>query len=102
MMEATLANVRLMPKAPRSTLSSRAQGALVGQIVGDALGSAVDGWSPERIRETYPDGVREMLANPELGTIKGQTTDKSEPAMVLALSLIHISEPTRQAEISYA
>ena len=41
MMEATLANVRLMPKAPRSTLSSRAQGALVGQIVGDALGSAV-------------------------------------------------------------
>jgi len=87
MMEATLANVRLMPKAPRSTLSSRAQGALVGQIVGDALGSAVDGWSPERIRETYPDGVREMLANPELGTIKGQTTDKSEPAMVLARHL---------------
>ncbi len=71
----------------RTTLISRAQGALIGQIVGDALGSGVDGWSPERIREVYPDGVREMIANPELGTIKGQTTEKSEPAMVLARSL---------------
>ncbi len=86
-MEATLTNVLLMPKSSRSTLASRAQGALMGQVVGDALGSVVDGWLPERIRETYPDGVREMHANPELGTIKGQTTDKSEPAMVLARHL---------------
>jgi ADP-ribosylglycohydrolase len=70
--------------SPRTTLISRAQGALVGQIVGDALGSGVDGWLPERIRETYPDGVRHMLANPVLGTIAGQITEKSEMALVLA------------------
>jgi hypothetical protein len=71
----------------RTTVISRAQGALLGQIVGDALGSGVDGWSPERVRADFPDGVREMVANPELGTIKGQTTDKSELAMVLARAL---------------
>lgn len=84
-MEATLTNVYTMRKTShRTTLVSRASGALIGLVVGDALGSGVEGWSPERIREQYPDGVRDMHANPELGTIKGQTTDKSEPAMVLA------------------
>lgn len=86
-MEATLTNVYTMRKTSRTTLVSRAQGALIGLVVGDALGSGVEGWSPERIREQYPDGVREMLANPELGTLKGQTTDKSEPALVLARHL---------------
>src|SRR5258705_8493056 len=61
---------------------------MLGQMVGDALGSAVDGWSLERVRKHYPCGVREMLANRELGTIHGQITDKSEVALVLARSLV--------------
>ncbi|HKW13849.1 MAG TPA: ADP-ribosylglycohydrolase family protein [Candidatus Krumholzibacteria bacterium] len=72
----------------RTTLVSRAQGALMGQIVGDALGSGVDGWSPERIRDAYPGGVRQMIANPDLGTLAGQITEKSEMALVLARVLV--------------
>jgi ADP-ribosylglycohydrolase len=79
-------------KSHRTTLTSRAQGALIGLLVGDALGSGVDGWTPDRIRETYPDGVRQMHANPDLQTIPGQITDKSEPALVLARVLVEHHE----------
>jgi ADP-ribosylglycohydrolase len=73
-----------MVRTHRTTLASRAQGALIGQLVGDALGSGVDGWTPERIREEYPGGVRQMITNSDLGTSPGQITDKSELALVLA------------------
>jgi ADP-ribosyl-[dinitrogen reductase] hydrolase len=75
-----------------TTLLSRAQGALLGQLIGDALGSAVEGWTPEAIRAAHPDGVREMLGNDTLGTIPGQPTDDSEMALVLARSLVEHGE----------
>jgi len=90
-----------MTKTHRTTAASRAQGTLVGLVVGDALGSGVDGWSPERIREQYPGGVRQMLANPDLQTKAGQITDKSEPALVLARVLAEHHEydaPTARSE----
>lgn len=76
----------------KSTLLSRAQGALLGHLVGDALGSAVRGWTPERIRSEFPDGVRDMLASAERGTIAGQPGDHSELALALARSLIEEGE----------
>lgn len=39
---------------------SRAQGCLLGQLAGDALGSLVEFQSPDEIRRSYPDGVREL------------------------------------------
>ena len=39
---------------------SRAQGCLLGQLAGDALGSLVEFQSPDEIRRGYPDGVREL------------------------------------------
>jgi len=39
---------------------SRAQGCLLGQLAGDALGSLVEFQSPEQIRRKYPKGVREL------------------------------------------
>lgn len=75
-----------------STLTSRAQGALLGQLVGDALGGAVKGWEPERIRDAYPDGVWEMVGNADLGTIPGQPSANSELALVLARSLAEHGE----------
>ena len=40
---------------------SRAQGCLLGQFAGDALGSLVEFQTPEQIREEYPNGVRELV-----------------------------------------
>lgn len=42
------------------TKRSRAQGCLLGQLAGDALGSLVEFQSPDEIRHSYPDGVREL------------------------------------------
>jgi ADP-ribosylglycohydrolase len=38
----------------------RAQGYFLGQLCGDALGSLVELRSPDSIRLSYPDGVRDM------------------------------------------
>ena len=43
-----------------SGVLSRAQGCLLGQLIGDSLGSLVEFQTPERIRSRYPEGVRDM------------------------------------------
>lgn len=43
-----------------TTILERAQGCLLGQLAGDALGSLVEFRDPETIRSMYPDGVREL------------------------------------------
>ena len=70
----------------RSELS-RAQGCLLGQLAGDALGSLVEFQSPEQIRRNYPDGVRELADGGTWNTIAGQPTDDSEMALLLARML---------------
>ena len=65
----------------------RAQGCLLGQLTGDALGSLVEFQSPEEIRRDYPDGVRELADGGTWNTIAGQPTDDSEMALLLARTL---------------
>ena len=65
-------------------LLSRAQGCLLGQFTGDALGSLVEFNSAESIRSRYPQGVRELEDGGTFNTIAGQPTDDSEIAMMLA------------------
>ncbi|MCX6578645.1 MAG: ADP-ribosylglycohydrolase family protein [Candidatus Aminicenantes bacterium] len=67
---------------------SRAQGCLLGQLAGDALGSLVEFQSPEKIRRNYPNGIREMADGGTWNTIAGQPTDDSELALMLARSLV--------------
>lgn len=71
-----------------SDLLSRAQGCLLGQLIGDSLGSLVEFQSPERIRRRYPDGVRVMADGGTWNTLAGQPTDDSELALMLARSLV--------------
>ncbi len=66
----------------------RAQGCLLGQLAGDALGSLVEFQSPDEIRRSYPDGVRELADGGTWNTIAGHPTDDSEMALLLALMLI--------------
>lgn len=67
---------------------SRAQGCLLGQFCGDALGSQVEFRDAAWIRERYPDGVREMHDGGPFDTLAGQLTDDSEMALMLARSLV--------------
>jgi ADP-ribosylglycohydrolase len=73
-----------------SGVLSRAQGCLLGQLIGDALGSLVEFQPPERIRHRYPDGVRDMADGGTWNTIAGQPTDDSEMALLLARSLVSL------------
>ncbi|MBI4244910.1 MAG: ADP-ribosylglycohydrolase family protein [Planctomycetes bacterium] len=63
---------------------SRAQGCLLGQLAGDALGSLVEFRTPQDIRREYPDGVRKLADGGTWNTIAGQPTDDSEMALLLA------------------
>ncbi len=74
-------------KANSSGVVSRAQGCLLGQLIGDALGSLVEFQPPGRIRRSYPGGVRDMADGGTWNTIAGQPTDDSEMALQLARSL---------------
>ncbi len=73
---------------PSSQLLSRAQGCLLGQLAGDALGSLVEFRSAESIRQQYPRGVRELADGGTWNTLAGQPTDDSEMALALARSLV--------------
>jgi ADP-ribosylglycohydrolase/fructose-1,6-bisphosphatase/inositol monophosphatase family enzyme len=67
---------------------SRAQGALLGQLAGDALGGQVECSSARVIRERFPAGVRAMEDGGYWGTIAGQPTDDSELALMLGRTLV--------------
>jgi ADP-ribosylglycohydrolase len=66
----------------------KAQGALLGQIAGDSLGSLVEFKSPAEIKRIYPNGVRELADGGTFNTLAGQPTDDSEMALLLARSLV--------------
>ncbi len=67
---------------------NRAQGCLLGQLAGDALGSLVEFQSSEEIRLRYPKGVRELADGGTWDTLAGQPTDDSEMALALARTLL--------------
>src|ERR1019366_8629903 len=71
---------------PDTGILARAQGCLLGQFAGDALGSLVEFQSPAQIRARYPDGPRLLEDGGSWNTIAGQPTDDSELALALARS----------------
>lgn len=66
----------------------RAQGTLLGQLCGDALGSLVEFQSAEEIAEDFPDGVLELQDGGTWNLVAGQPTDDSELALALARALV--------------
>jgi ADP-ribosylglycohydrolase len=70
----------------------RGRGCLLGQVIGDALGSIVEFKSAARIRELFPQGVRELVPSPVWRTCAGQPTDDSELALALARTLAEEGE----------
>lgn len=66
---------------------ARAQGCLLGQLAGDALGSAVEFRSAAEIARSHPDGVTRLTDGGTWNLIAGQPTDDSEMALALARAL---------------
>jgi ADP-ribosyl-[dinitrogen reductase] hydrolase len=75
---------------------SRAQGALLGQLAGDALGGQVEFSSARTIRERYPEGLRTLENGGYWGTIAGQPTDDGELALMLARTVVRDGGMTRE------
>ena len=70
------------------TTVAGAQGCLLGQLIGDALGSQVEFLTPSEIRTRYPNGVRDLEDGGTWNTIAGQPTDDSEMSLALARLLV--------------
>ena len=77
-------------------LLSRAQGCLIGQVAGDALGQLVEFLDPQSIRKKYPNGILEMHDGGSWRTIAGQPTDDSELALMLARNLANDGRYVRE------
>lgn len=76
------------PRRDRSSQVSRAQGVLLGQVVGDSLGSLVEFKPGPEIAQLYPGGVRNLADGGVYKLMAGQPTDDSELAITLARSLV--------------
>ncbi len=82
---------------PIDDMLERAQGCLLGQLAGDALGSLVEFKTPDEIRREYPGDVRDLADGGTWNTIAGQPTDDSEMALMLARSLAERGRYNREA-----
>lgn len=84
-------DVLLKPRAdriaPAEAPLDRAQGLLLGQLAGDALGAQVEFITEKELRARYPRGLREIADGGTWNTLGGQPTDDSELALALARSL---------------
>ena len=77
------------PRAAEGKTLDRAIGCLLGQAIGDSLGSLVEFRSATDIAKEYPAGVRELRSG--VGTWKllaGQPTDDTELALALARTIV--------------
>ena len=68
---------------------ARAAGCLLGQVIGDSLGSRVEFMNAAEIAREHPGGVRELADGGRYKTIAGQPTDDSEMALTLCRSILH-------------
>jgi ADP-ribosylglycohydrolase len=75
------------PRKASGITLDRAVGCLLGQIVGDSLGSLVEFQTPGQIARRYPNGLRDLADGGTWDTIAGQPTDDSELALDLARTL---------------
>lgn len=83
----------IVGKGARSNMSNtdttaRAQGCLLGQLAGDALGSLVEFGDAHFARTYFRDRPFELADGGHWNTLAGQPTDDSELALMLARALV--------------
>jgi fructose-1,6-bisphosphatase/inositol monophosphatase family enzyme len=77
----------VFPRRKPDTSLSRAQGCLLGQVVGDSLGSQVEFKPANEIARLHPGGLRELADGGVYHMLAGQPTDDSEMALTLARAI---------------
>lgn len=87
---------------PSTALRERYRGCLVGGAIGDALGRPVEGWSADRVRRRYPEGLREF--EPWSGWRSGPVgtfTDDTQLTIVVADWLLDaVDRPLRADDLA--
>lgn len=76
---------------PRKNLEqklARAQGAMLGQVIGDSLGARVEAKPANEIARLHPGGLRELADGGIYHLMAGQPTDDSEMALTLARTIV--------------
>jgi ADP-ribosylglycohydrolase/fructose-1,6-bisphosphatase/inositol monophosphatase family enzyme len=76
------------PRRDDAARLARAQGVLLGQVVGDSLGSRVEQKPAAEIEALFPGGLRELGDGGVYHTMAGQPTDDSEMALALARAIL--------------
>ena len=76
------------PRKGAEAVLAQAQGCLLGQVIGDSLGSLVEFKDAAEIARLFPRGVRALADGGVFHTIAGQPTDDSEMALALARCLV--------------
>lgn len=76
------------PRKASEAVLAQAQGCLLGQVIGDSLGSLVEFKAASEIARLFPQGVRALADGGVFHTIAGQPTDDSEMALALARCLV--------------
>src|SRR5688572_11475078 len=71
------------------SMQARFRGSLLGLATGDALGGPVEFMTREAILTKYGKPLREMVGGGWLKLKKGETTDDTAMARMLAESLVH-------------
>ncbi len=80
---------------------ARASGCWFGQLVGDALGTLVEGQSAAEIAASHPKGVRDLHDGGAFDLLAGQPTDDTELALSLSWSLLDEADYVEESAASH-
>lgn len=79
------------------TTAGRYLGALLGLAAGDALGVTLEFQSREQIRQSYPDGFREIAGGGPFGFARGEWSDDTAMALAVARGIIEAPDDPVEA-----
>ncbi|MDW8467738.1 MAG: ADP-ribosylglycohydrolase family protein [Burkholderiales bacterium] len=88
------------PRVADEARLARAQACVLGQAIGDSLGSLVEFQDARAIAKAYPQGVRDLADGGTWGTIAGQPTDDTELALALARAILRAGRYDAEAALA--
>jgi len=78
----------------KDNLEGKVIGVVLGGLIGDVLGSSVEGWEIEKLKKQYPNKLRDFIPGVPMGVREvryGCYTDDTNASLALASSLVENS-----------